>query len=78
MRARRIRCKRRTDHLHQGVTGHALGAAGALGLHSGIAVYATPLVDPSPANTATVDPDFEIDLVLGHLSGVDARADHFQ
>lgn len=48
----------------KGVTGHALGAAGALEAAAVLLSMQHRLIPPT-ANTATVDPDFEIDLVHG-------------
>jgi 3-oxoacyl-[acyl-carrier-protein] synthase II len=48
----------------KGVTGHALGAAGALEAASVLLAFEHRLVPPT-ANTTTPDPDMTIDLVMG-------------
>ncbi len=48
----------------KGVTGHALGAAGALEAASVLLAFEHRLIPPT-ANTVTVDPDMSIDLVIG-------------
>jgi 3-oxoacyl-[acyl-carrier-protein] synthase II len=48
----------------KGVTGHALGAAGALEAAAVLLSMQHRLIPPT-ANTANVDPEFEIDLVYG-------------
>jgi 3-oxoacyl-[acyl-carrier-protein] synthase II len=48
----------------KGITGHALGAAGALEAAASLLSIEHRLIPPT-ANTVTVDPDFEIDLVIG-------------
>ena len=48
----------------KGVTGHALGAAGALEAASVLLAFEHRLVPPT-ANTSTPDPDMTIDLVMG-------------
>ena len=48
----------------KGVTGHALGAAGALEAAASLLSIRHELIPPT-ANTTTVDPDMTIDLVIG-------------
>jgi 3-oxoacyl-[acyl-carrier-protein] synthase II len=48
----------------KGVTGHALGAAGALEAVAMLLAMEHRLIPPT-AGTATLDPTFDIDLVLG-------------
>lgn len=48
----------------KGVTGHALGAAGALEAASVLLAFHHRLIPPT-ANTATIDPDMTIDVVTG-------------
>jgi 3-oxoacyl-[acyl-carrier-protein] synthase II len=48
----------------KGVTGHALGAAGALEAAAALLSIEHRLIPPT-ANTATVDPEMAIDLVVG-------------
>ena len=48
----------------KGVTGHALGAAGALELAAVLLSFEQRLIPPT-AGTEKPDPDFDIDLVLG-------------
>ncbi|MCU1501393.1 MAG: Beta-ketoacyl synthase [Ilumatobacteraceae bacterium] len=48
----------------KGVTGHALGAAGALELAAVLLSFEHGLIPPT-AGTEKVDPEFDIDLVLG-------------
>ena len=48
----------------KGITGHALGAAGALEAAASLLSIEHRCIPPT-ANTVTVDPDFEIDLVTG-------------
>ena len=48
----------------KGVTGHALGAAGALEAAASLLSIRHGLIPPT-ANTTTVDPDMTIDLVIG-------------
>lgn len=48
----------------KGVTGHALGAAGALEAAASLLSIRHELIPPT-ANTTTVDPDMAIDLVIG-------------
>jgi 3-oxoacyl-[acyl-carrier-protein] synthase II len=48
----------------KGVTGHALGAAGALEAIAMILAMEHRLIPPT-AGTSTVDPEFSVDLVLG-------------
>jgi 3-oxoacyl-[acyl-carrier-protein] synthase II len=48
----------------KGVTGHALGAAGALEAAASLLSIRHELIPPT-ANTTTVDPDMTIDLVVG-------------
>jgi 3-oxoacyl-[acyl-carrier-protein] synthase II len=48
----------------KGITGHALGAAGALEAAASLLSFEHRCIPPT-ANTVNVDPDFEIDLVIG-------------
>lgn len=48
----------------KGVTGHALGAAGALEAASVLLAFEHRLIPPT-ANTSTIDADMDIDLVIG-------------
>jgi 3-oxoacyl-[acyl-carrier-protein] synthase II len=48
----------------KGITGHALGAAGALEAAAAVMAIRNACIPPT-ANTVNVDPDFEIDLVIG-------------
>jgi 3-oxoacyl-[acyl-carrier-protein] synthase II len=48
----------------KGVTGHALGAAGALEAAAVLGSFEHRLIPPT-AGTASIDPDFAIDLVVG-------------
>lgn len=48
----------------KGVTGHALGAAGALEAASVLLAFEHRLIPPT-AGTATIDPEMDIDLVIG-------------
>jgi 3-oxoacyl-[acyl-carrier-protein] synthase II len=48
----------------KGVTGHALGAAGALEAASVLLAFEHRLIPPT-AGTTTIDPEMDIDLVIG-------------
>lgn len=48
----------------KGVTGHSLGAAGALEAASVLLSFEHRLIPPT-AGTTTVDPDFDVDIVIG-------------
>ena len=48
----------------KGITGHALGAAGALEAAAALLSISQAMIPPT-ANTTTVDPDMDIDLVMG-------------
>ncbi|MFM7488716.1 MAG: beta-ketoacyl-[acyl-carrier-protein] synthase family protein, partial [Actinomycetota bacterium] len=48
----------------KGVTGHALGAAGALEAASVLLAFEHRLIPPT-AGTSTIDPEMDIDLVIG-------------
>jgi 3-oxoacyl-[acyl-carrier-protein] synthase II len=48
----------------KGVTGHALGAAGALEAASVLLAFEHRLIPPT-AGTTTVDPEMDVDLVIG-------------
>jgi len=48
----------------KGITGHALGAAGALEAAAALLSISQSMIPPT-ANTTTVDPDMDIDLVMG-------------
>ena len=48
----------------KGVTGHALGAAGALEAASVLLSFEHSLIPPT-AGTTRLDPDMDIDLVIG-------------
>ena len=58
----------------KGVTGHALGAAGALEAAAVVLSIQHRLIPPT-ANTKVIEDEMQIDVVMGEAAAVGARSD---
>ena len=63
-RGRRLWCTNTSGDLHQGVTGHPLGAAGALEAAAVLLSFEHSLIPPT-ANTTALGDDIHCDVVMG-------------